>query len=207
MLEIRKTELLYEFNELSISAQQKAIEEYYNNYDLNDNLYDELKSIENIADVIGCTFELNSYYSYEINLDFYYGNKPASETELAGRRAVAFIWNNYIDPNLKGKYYSTDGKYVNGKYTYKERYSNCTKEFSCPFTGLYMDDDLYITFQKFCDEMKSNNNLKVSDFIEMLADQLSSDWNAQVDWLLSEDHIKEEIEVNEMYFYSDGTAA
>lgn len=207
MLEITKTKLLYEFNELSITAQQKAIEEYYNNYDLNDVLYDELKSIENIADVVGCTFELNSYYGYDINLDFYYGNKPESEMELAGRRAVAFIWNNYISPNLKGKYYSTCGKYVNGKYTYKSRHSNCTKEFSCPFTGLYMDDDLYITFQKFCDEMKSNNNLKVSDFIEMLADQLSSDWNAQVDWLLSEDHIKEEIEVNEMYFYSDGTAA
>lgn len=207
MLEITKTELLYTFDELSETAKENAISLYRSEQDLNYMLDEEYESIKNIADVIGCTYELNSYYSYEINLDFYYGNKPDSEMELAGRRAVAFIWNNYINPNLKGKYYSTGGKYINGKYTYKNRYSNCIKEFNCPFTGLYMDDDLYITFQKFCDEMKSNNNLKVSDFIEMLADQLSSDWNAQVDWLLSEDHIKEEIEVNEMYFYSDGTAA
>lgn len=207
MLEITKTELLYTFDELSETAKENAISLYRSEQDLNYMLDEEYESIKNIADAIGCTFELNSYCDYEINLDFYYGNKPDSEMELAGRRAVAFIWNNYINPNLKGKYYSTGGKYINGKYTYKNRYSNCIKEFNCPFTGLYMDNDLYITFQKFCDEMKSNNNLKVSDFIEMLADQLSSDWNAQVDWLLSEDHIKEEIEVNEMYFYSDGTAA
>ena len=207
MLVINKTELLYKFDELSYKAQQKAIENYAENYDLSYMLDEEMRSIKAIAATVGVSYELNNNYDYNINLDFYYGNKPDAEMELAGRRAVAYIWNNFIDPNLKGKYFSTPGKYIDGKYTYKKRYSKCTKVFDCPFTGLYMDDDLYTTFQNFCEEMKSNKNLTVSDFIEMLADRLSSDWNSQIDWLLSEENIKEEIENNELYFYKDGTAA
>lgn len=198
---------IYKFDELNKKAQEKAIENYRENYDINNILDEELNSIKSIAYAIGVTYELNNYYGYEINLDFYYGNKTDDEMNLSGRRAIAYIYNNYISPNLKGKYYSTTGKYIDNKYKYKYTYSKCTKVFCCPFTGLYMDDDLYITFEKFCNKLKNNKQLKVSDFIEMLADILLSDYNSQVNWLLSDENIIEEININNIEFLEDGTVA
>ena len=144
-------------------------------------LYEDMQSLKAIAEHIGVTYELNNNGDSYINIDFYYGNKPDDEMNLSGRRAIAYIYNNYISPNLKGKYYSTTGKYIDNKYEYKYTYSKCTKEFNCLFTGTSKDYNLYDTWKEFIEKMRTNPNLKVSDFIEMLADRITKSWNSTID--------------------------
>ena len=143
-------------------------------------LYEDAESLKAIAKHVGVTYELNNNGVY-ININFYYGNKTDEEMELSGRRAIAYVWNNYIETALTGKYYSTTGKYIDNKYEYKYTYSKCTKEFNCPFTGTYKDYNLYYTWKEFIEKMRTNPNLKVSDFIEMLADRITKSWNSTID--------------------------
>lgn len=144
-------------------------------------LYEDMKSLKAIAEHIGVTYELNNNGDLYINIDFYYGNKTDEEMELSGRRAIAYIWNNYIETALTGKYYSTRMKQINGKYDYKNTYSKCIKEFNCPFTGTYKDYNFYYTWKEFIEKMRTNPNLKVSDFIELLAARITKSWNRTID--------------------------
>ena len=144
-------------------------------------LYEDMKSLKAIAEHIGVTYELNNNGDSYINIDFYYGNKTDEEMELSGRRAIAYIWNNYIETALTWKYYSTQMKQINGKYNYKSTYSKCIKEFNCPFTGTYKDYNIYDTWKDFIKRMRTNPNLKVSDFIELLADRITKSWNSTID--------------------------
>ena len=201
---------IYTFDELSYTAQQNVISNYWNNTTWDDLPYleEDLSSIKAIAAAMGVTYELNNYCGLEINLDFYYGNKPEEEMELCGKRAIAYIWNNFIEPNLTYKQYWTNLTYdENNKVHFKKRVSKCQKHFSCPFTGTCFDDTLYGTFQQFCKKIKNGEVLKVSDFIESVANNLSKDWNSNIDYIFSEEYIKEDIEINNIEFYEDGTAA
>lgn len=146
-------------------------------------LYEDAESLKAIAKHIGVTYELNNDGVY-INIDFYCGNKTDEEMELSGRRAIAYVWNNYIETALTGKYYSTPMKQINGKYHYKNTYSKCIKEFNCPFTGTSADYNLYYTWKEFIEKMRTNQNLKVSDFIELLADRITKSWNRTIDLIL-----------------------
>lgn len=199
----------YTFDELSPAAQENVIYNYWNGYSWDELpwLYEDMESLKAIADHIGVTYELNNYNGdLYINLDFYYGNKTDEEMELSGRRAIAYVWNNYIETALTGKYYSTPMKQINGKYHYKNTYSKCIKEFNCPFTGTSEDYNLYNTWKEFIEKMRTNPNLKVSDFIELLADRITKSWNSNIDRIFSKEYIREDCEINEREFLEDGTA-
>lgn len=144
-------------------------------------LYEDMESLKAIAKHIGVTYELNNNGDSYINIDFYYGNKTDDEMNLSGRRAIAYVWNNYIETALTWKYYSTQMKQINGKCHYKSTYSKCIKEFNCPFTGTYKDYNIYDTWKDFIKRMRTNPNLKVSDFIELLADRITKSWNSTID--------------------------
>ena len=131
-----KTINVYKFNELSDAAQYNV---YANsNADFSDCYADEyretLRMFEKTFDVRILDYSVdghsNSFRYAMIN----------DAPDVEGVRLAKYVWNNYARYITKGKYYSTHGKTVNGRYTYKHRYSKIILETdNCPLTGVCYD--------------------------------------------------------------------
>lgn len=131
-----KTINVYKFNELSDAAQYNV---YANsNADFSDCYADEyretLKVFEKTFDIRILDYSVDGYsnsFRYAMIND---------APDLEGVRLAKYVWNNYARYITKGKYYSTHGKMVNGRYTYKHRYSKIILEMeNCPLTGVCYD--------------------------------------------------------------------
>ena len=131
-----KTINVYKFNELSDAAQYNV---YANsNADFSDCCADEyretLKVFEKTFDIRILDYSVDGYsnsFRYAMIND---------APDLEGVRLAKYVWNNYARYITKGKYYSTPGKMVNGRYTYKHRYSKIILEMeNCPLTGVCYD--------------------------------------------------------------------
>lgn len=129
---------LYNLSELSETAQRKAYDEWYSHCDYfwhSDNV-STLKKFENIFPISNVDY---GYSSYDSHISFRMDCNDEIE-ELSGIRLAKYIYNNYYKYISKGKYYSTKGTYVDGKYQYKFRHSKIIQENSCVLTGYYIDD-------------------------------------------------------------------
>lgn len=132
-----KTIQIYKFEELTENAQRNVW--YNSNIDFSDDHSDEyratLAAFEKIFDirVLDYTVE-NGFFRY-IALN--------EAPESNAFRLARYVWNNYAEYITKGKFYSTPGKYANGRYVYKHRHSKIIVEMeNCPLTGVCMDYDI-----------------------------------------------------------------
>ena len=104
MRTITNTFNVYSFEELSEEAKEKAIESFRLTTDFP---YREeaINSIEEISKAMNCDAE---YYSYDgICYSVEFTSKEYEDIEtLQGRRAYAYIVNNYLMPNKSYKIYS-----------------------------------------------------------------------------------------------------
>lgn len=163
---------LYRFDELSEEAKENAIEKarerncnwYW------DNVSEEINALSDIAYTMGA----NKKVDYEFStcspsyIEFSFGDIA---DDLKDIRALKYIYNNFISPFVKGKYYSTNGKYINGKYTYKKRYSKAIKEFSS-VSGLYIDFVVHDIYLEYINNIKNHVSFSVADFIEDVEEKL-----------------------------------
>lgn len=122
-------------------------------------------------------------------------------TLLTGQRLATYIWNNFRNDIYKGKFYSTSGNYVDGKYSYKSRHSKIILESSCPFTGYCMDDALLDEVFAFMEKPDSRN------FEELMGDCFEA-WvkacNDDADYQSSQPAFAESCEANEYEFDESG---
>ena len=123
---------------------------------------------------------------------------------LRGRRAIAYIYNNWIKPNMNGKYYATPGKWINGVYTYTHTHSKCTFEFSCPFTGYCMDDCLIIAYKKFCECVRINPLFDIGDFVDIISECMSECLQNDYDYSISDEYVAELLASNSYEFDENG---
>ena len=211
MRKIIKEFNVYSFEELSQDAKQNAIEQYRNSKDWLDWEQENNESCEAIAAALNCTFRTETYDGISINVILEtgerYGEYVDKILELTGTRALAYICNNFIDPNLKGKFYSTPGSYdASGNYQYKKRYSKVQYGIEdCPFTGYCMDCNLFEAYQEFLKRIKSGCKLTVGDFIEMVENRLSKDWTSNNEGQQTDEYITDAITSNEYEYLEDGS--
>lgn len=146
---------LYTFDELSEEVQKEIIErERWNIMDQCMEAYGSdyvtsLRTFEKLTNTQSCSWSVN-YSGY--NFNFKYNNNPIFECpidcsndiyaeELCGKLLFRYINNNIMPYITQGRYYSSSGKYINEKYTYKYRRSRIIKSVGddCPLTGMCYD--------------------------------------------------------------------
>ena len=194
---------VYNFNELSDEAKEKAIETHRYDF-VNGWSYENWKSVKAIANACGLDIITTIYNTGFANFELENVNNYNDIIVLRGRRAVAYIYNNWIRPNMNGKYYATPGKWIDGVYTYTHTRSKCTLEFSCPFTGYYIDDCLIIAYKKFCECVRINPLFDVGDFVDVLSECVSEFLQNDYNYSISDENIAELLTANNYEFLENG---
>ena len=143
------TKTVYTVDELSPDALERAHMDYLSDgdyYHWADENAATLKAFTDIFPVIVRDYE----YGYHNYINFEMDNGLDDEVyDFTGIRLAKWLWNNYRDRLYKGKFYSTPGKYVDGKYTYKSRHSKIILDNCCPLTGYCVDDAILAPIYKF----------------------------------------------------------
>ena len=180
---------LFNFEELSDEAKKAALDAH--RYDFEDDWsFETDNSISEIAEA--CDMRLVG------RCGLYPAFRSNNEIDFkSNSRLIAYIWNNYIEPNLRGKYYTT------GRVHYR---SKATLEFSCPFTGVCSDYILWEAWVEFCEDIrKAKKVLSLDDFADLLTSHAKKRIDDDTDWVTSDEYIKEIFLFNDYKFLADGT--
>lgn len=192
---------LYKFSELSEKAQRRAWEcgpDFSGDY--SSEYRETLKKFEDIFDISVYRWSVDDYrYSF----DYVTAGRATEAPEGDALRLARYIWNNYADDILKGRYYSTRGRYIDGKYHYKYRYSNVTKTMdSCPLTGVCMDMDI---LQPVIDCLHYKRFFSsYNDLIDACLDSFFRAWRNEIEYCNSFEYFAEMCEINDYEFYETG---
>ena len=203
---------IYQFDELSESAKQSAIEHFrqleYEDPFIIDEAHESFKLFADIFAISWSNIDYEEPHrnNYSIKLD-------EQALELEGQRLSKYIWNNHKNDLFKGKYYGRLSKYdKHGEKILKSkehpigqrhvlRHSNCQLDNSCVLTGMCYDDDLLTPIYEFL------NNPKDIDFETLLDDcvySLCHSVQSELEYRRSDGALSEHIEINEYEFTANG---
>lgn len=192
----------YQINELSEKAKQTAYEKWLQEsyFWQADELRATLDEFCRLFDVRCYNWEYDTYnyhYRFEVNIE-------DKQNELSDIRLAKFVWNNYAPYILKGKYYSK-GKYVDGKYTYKHRYSSVMKTMdSCPLTGVCYD---YVILEPIIDCLTYKKMYaSYSDLIEECLDKFFNMAKKECEYAESFEYFIDIAEANSWEYDENGNA-
>lgn len=216
---------LYSFDELSEDVQKQIIDnERWNIMEQCMNSFgtdyrNSLKEFEKLTNtttnnwrVDYCGYYVNSHFSnapiHEHPMD--YNNNIYAEN-LCGKLLFRYI-NNAIMPHItKGKYYSTSGKYIDGKYEYKHKHSRVIFDYkdNCPLTGMCYDYYLLKPITDYYDAWHNYpDDFSLKDLIEQCYNDFFRSWHEEYEyWADDEDAIREELHNNQYQYrlyYKDG---
>ena len=206
MRTITNTFNVYKFDELNDEAKEKAIQDYREDmvFSWQREMIDTICAI---ADAINCTY---NYYSYD-GISYCVSFEAIDfDEELEGKRAWAFIVNNFIEPNEKAKiYWLNNVLYCDGRKNWKRK-SKIWKNISdCPFTGYCADCCFFEAWEEWKKNFsigdKFHRGSTVKDFIEILGGRLSKEWTEDNEYQYSDAGIIEVISCNDWEFLADGT--
>lgn len=208
---------IYQFEELTKEAQQKAIEYYRNNILSFDFIYSDAESTVNaFCDAFGCETGRNSW------LDLSTSKMDDDILNLTGLRLQKYIWNNFysvlfkrkfynsigdnkiiIHPCIKVNYYDINkGAMVSSSNFY---YSRIQKTTSCVLTGMCYDDDLLQPIYDFLLKRDfSNCSITFYHLLNDCFESLKNSIENEVDYRNSDEAIIEDIQENEYEFTKDG---
>jgi hypothetical protein len=217
---------LYKFDELSKEAQQKVIEEKC--WDIMNQRMDiygqdykkSMEAFENLTDTEIYNWEVG-YEKYDFRFKFKYNDSiychPADYKKniypenLCGKLLFRYINNNIMLYIIKGKYFSTSGKYVDGKYKYKHKYSRVMFDYgdNCPLTGtcydLYILKPMIDYYNAWCTYPE---DFSLEDLIRQCYDNFFDSWHEEYRyWANNEDAIREELHHNQYedrLYYENG---
>lgn len=224
---------VYEFDELSDEAKQKAIKGQRDFEMETENPWggEWRNTMHKIEELFDIEVDFDSYNRHSISWRKWW-NKDYGEESLAltGNRALSFLWNNYGRDICPGKYY---GKLVPCPKSkehpvglrHVKRYSKCTPEsFNCPLTGVCYDNDALEPLWRFLegkdDDPKTDSPCSkffsgfkthifkcrtVKDIIENCVDSLCDAWEREEEYRLSDEGLIESIKGNGYEYYDDGT--
>lgn len=198
---------VYNFNELSEPAKQKAIN-WYRSANDDSYYYDEIiSSAKAIVDLFGlktgrsCT-------------DIRTGHMDDNILELSGLRLYKYIVNNYYNTLFTPKYIKTIDRElkckqfickvhagVKGKFT--QLFSKLTRvNDGCPLTGVCYDYDILQPVYEFLQNPKKETTFK--DLIDSIESAISQTFRDAEEWVNSDEYITEQIEANEYEFTQEG---
>ena len=197
MRTITNTFNVYSFKELSEEAKEKAIESFRLASDF-PYCEEDIKSIEEIAKAMNCNVEYYSYDGFCYSIEF--TSKEYEEIEtLQGKRAYAYIVNNYLMPNKSYKFYFN---YTNGGKLWKRKSNLFYSWDDCPFSGYGMDYCFIEAWKNW--EKNFNKYSTVGEFINLVADTLGKAWTEDNEYQLTDEFIINMIEANDYEFLENG---
>lgn len=192
---------IYQFSELSEKAQRRAWEM---GPDFSDGYSSDYRAtLEKFADIFDISVYRWSVDDYCYSFGYVTAGRATEAPEGNALRLARYIWNNYADSILKGRYYSTRGRYIDGKYHYKSRYSAATKDMNnCPLTGFCADCDILqpvvdcLHYKKFYDNYE--------ELIDACLDNFFRAWRADIEHCSSFEYFAEMCDENGYEFYETG---
>jgi hypothetical protein len=191
----------YLFNELSEDAQRAAWEN--DPHAICCDYFDgerraTLKAFERI-------FNISVQYSVDSCRHTFDYFKPCENGDEISDplRLACYVWNNYAQHIKKGKYYSTRGEWIDGRYNYKYRYSKITHEMdNCPLTGVCYDCDI---LQPVIDCLLYKEKYStLEDLITAALNDFFRAWRADLEYIESFEYYKEEAENNAWEYLRSG---
>lgn len=198
---ITNTFNVYSFKELSEEAKERAIESFRLATDFP---YREeaINSIEEISKAMNCDAEYYSYDGICYSVEFTPKEYEDIET-LQGKRAYAYIVNNYLMPNKSYKIYWKDKCiYTDGRKNWKRKSNLFYSWDDCPFTGYGMDYCFIEAWKNW--EKNFNKYSTVGEFINLVADTLGKAWTEDNEYQLTDEFIIDMIEANDYEFFENG---
>lgn len=198
---------LYRFDELPEEIQHKAWEQdesrRYLGESYNDDFQTVLAAFENAFDIRVTNYCVNSAhftFDFELTNDIEAENL---ETIIDPLRLAVWVWNNRAHRIRKGKYYCTDAKWENGKFSCKFRHSRVIFEMdNCPLTGICWDNDILFHVLQ-C--LHYRELYKTYD--DLITDSLQSfflTWSDCLEYAESIGYYAEEAAANEWEYTADG---
>lgn len=185
---------IYQFDELSEQAKQKAIQDYRRNEVYTDYIYDDAyESVKKFHDIFG-TKEGGTSWLYIRT-----GHIDDNILQLKGVRLRTYIINNFWSQLYKPKtFYKGD----------KKRKSKITLDSCCILTGVCYDLDLLNPIYDFIERYKQKSDYySYMDFDRLLQDCINSlekSIQSEVDYRYSDEGITEELENNGRNYTKDG---
>lgn len=202
MRTITNTFNVYSFKELSEEAKEKAIESFRDDGSYLSWQDEAVNSIEEISKAMNCKAEWYSYDGIKYYVSFT-SNEYEDIEALEGKRAYAYIVNNYLMPNKSYKIYWKDKCiYTDGRKNWKRKSNLFYSWDDCPFTGYIMDYCFIEAWKSW--EKNFNKYSTVGEFINLVADTLAEDWTKDNEYQQTDEYIIEMIEVNDYEFLEDG---
>lgn len=201
MRTITNTFNVYSFEELSEEAKEKAIESFRLAIDFP---YREeaINSIEKISKAMNCDAEYYSYDGICYSVEFISKEYEDIET-IQGKRAYAYIVNNYLMPNKSYKiYWKNRCIYTDGRKNPKRKSNLFYNWDDCPFTGYGMDYCFIEAWKNW--EKNFNKYSTVGEFINLVADTLGKAWTEDNEYQLTDESIINMIEANDYEFFENG---
>jgi hypothetical protein len=172
---------LYDFDELSEEVQQRVINKYRNEGDM-DFWRDEYeKTLELFCDIFN--IKVNEWaicYRKAILFDF---NHDDDVRELSGVRAVKWFWNNGYQKCMKGKYYHKNRKHRHSKILLEAD--------NCPLTGVCSDDYILEPLIEF---MKKPDSSTVYEVLEKCLERWLNAMESDYEETQEDEYIIEQLE-------------
>jgi hypothetical protein len=195
------TKNVYCFDELSEDAKQAVLDNFRNDHFLLAWQDENEETVKAIANKFGWTYSAYSYDGVSYSVEYDMDDEDAAL--LSGKRAMAYIWNNFVSVAMQPKtYWLNNVLYCDGRKNWTRKSKINFTIDDCPFTGYCMD----CCFSEAWRDWKKTFSTKstVQDFLDSVADRLSKDWTSDNEYQLSDDGIKELIDANDYEFLEDG---
>ena len=210
MRTITITRTVCSFDELNDKAKERALNKVIESfgYDARDFTSDDyegtLKEIEKVFHIKVQSWEVDSEYRYHYTFDFtnYRWDSWDCDYEDEPRMLTRFL-NNEVFPWIKGRYFSKSYKDEDGKWVSKKRYSKVLPDRDgCYLTGVCTD----YAFDKAIDNAFEyvRRGYTIRQFVNEVLDEFFSSWGKDLDYLLSEEYAKDQIDEREIEFYGNG---
>ena len=189
--------LVYEFHELSETAQQRAYEKSLDSFEMSWTS-ENSESLAEFCREFPVTAKDWSYgNAASISSVIHYGEYEKEVWELSGLRLRTWLLNNFHNVLYKGKYIHLP---IQGRHVFK--YSKAMIEESCcPFTGYCMDDTLMDPIWGF---IRKPDNRTLEDILGECLWSWVQACQKDYEWQTSFDAFKEDCEANKWEFTEDG---
>lgn len=194
---------VYRFNELTEKAQLKVWEN--SAIDFSDDYAGEyretLHEFEKVFDIRVYDYRVGDSV-YSPYFKYVRGNTAADAPAGDPIRVARYVWNNFAPGILKGKYYSTRGEWIDGKYSYKHRYSKIMLEMdNCPLTGFCAD---CVILQPVIDCLHYKKRFASYDaLIKECLQAFFREWDAEIEYYNSFEHFQEWAFENDDEWYTE----
>ena len=210
---------LYTFDELSDEAKKRAHNTFLSTGDYWGASGDATATIKKVEELFGIKlsdWEINSYNPRYPTVTFQDSRWNDDALYLKGNRARAYLWNNFGNVLLTGRYYS---KWRGTKYAHSRLFFDRVYDGTCPLTGVYFDCDALDPMAYFCfgvvwngekrvpsgRSLRADNAVTVKSVIQDCVNSMFKAFNADCEASETMDYFAELCEWNGWMFEEDGT--